>query len=125
MTTMPRIDLAAANLNDAEMLLASQIISSKGKNKGSLRASKPSGNGDAAYIWRMVAFQISPLPQHHCMPVCADLDIDVPSHLKDRERYDWRRAHAAELMTIVDRIVNTLDASEWHGIKRWRRAFYG
>lgn len=125
MTTMPRIDLAAANLNDAELTMASLIISSKGKNKGCLRASKPSEQGDAAYIWRMVAFQISPLHQHWCMPICADIDIEVPDTLSREERYNWRKNRAKELMTVVDRIVNTVKASEWHGIKRWHRAFYG
>ena len=123
---MPTISLDSLNLSFDDLALVLPIISSKGKNKGRLRASKPSEGGDAAYVWRMVAFQISPISSHHCMPVCADFDIQVPDSIKDSsERYDWRRNRAKELNNLVDQIVNAIPATEWHGIKRWHRAFYG
>ena len=78
---MPSINLDALTLDEAERSLAEKIIATKGKNKGCLRAAKPSNAGDAAYVWRMVAFQVSPIPQHHCLPVCADFDIFVPKTL--------------------------------------------
>ncbi len=124
---MPTISLDSLNLSCDDLALVRVIISSKGKNKGRLRASKPSSEGgDAAYVWRMVAFQISPISSHHCMPVCADFDIQVPDSIKDSsERYHWRRNRAKELNNLVEQIVNAIPATEWHGIKRWHRAFYG
>lgn len=124
-TTMPTINLDAANLSTEELALCAPIVASKGKNKGKLRASKPSESGDAAYIWRMVAFQVSPIGAHHCLPMCADFDIQVPENLDGSERYNWRRARAKALDAIADRIVNTIPKDEWHGVRRWRQAIYG
>ena len=124
-TTMPQINLQAADLTDVEYALCLPIVSTKGKNKGALRASKPSGNGDSAYIWRMVAFQISPIGQHHCLPMCADFDIEIPATVTREERYEWRRARAKELDAIANKLVNQIPKSEWHGIRRWRTAMYG
>ena len=45
---------------------------------GTLRSSKPR-DGNAAYVWRMVAFQISSNYRHHCMPVTADFGVTVPA----------------------------------------------
>jgi hypothetical protein len=81
---MPIINLASLNLSVFETNIAEKII-----GKGSmLRASKPKINkadpmtGLAAYVWRMVAFSISPKSQHHCMPIMADFDMwdCVPDH---------------------------------------------
>jgi len=66
------------------------------------------------YVWRMVAFQISPMSQHQCMPVMDDQYIQL--------EHDARRARCKELDELVDRIVNTVPKSEWHGINRWGRA---
>jgi hypothetical protein len=122
---MPQINLAAADLSSEEYALCLPIVSTKGKNKGALRASKPSGNGDSAYIWRMVAFQISPIGQHHCLPMCADFDIEVPATVTREERYEWRKNRAKELNAIADKLVNQIPKSEWHGIRRWKTAMYG
>ena len=122
---MPTINLDAISLTADERALVEPIIANKGKNKGKLRASKPANAGEAAYVWRMVAFQISPIPAHHCMPVCADFDINVPESLSSTDRYHYRRNRAKELGDLADKIVNTIPKDEWHGIARWRRAFYG
>lgn len=124
--TMPRINIdSIAFRSEYERELVGKIIATKGANKGRLRASKP-GKGNAAYVWRMVAFQISPISAHHCMPVCADFDIEVPDCLTDStDRYHFRRNLANKLSNLVDRIVNTVPATEWHGIRRWSTAFYG
>jgi len=122
---MPSINLAAADLTDEEFALLSPIVATKGKNKGKLRASKPTENGDSAYVWRMVAFQISPIGAHQSMPICADFDIVVPEGMSTTERYEWRRNRAKVLDALANKIVDQLPKSEWHGISRWRRAFYG
>ncbi len=70
--------------------------------------------GRAAYIWRMVAFQISPIDKHQCMPCTADFDLPGD--------FDARRADMKRLDEIVDQIVNTVPASDWHGIRRWGNA---
>jgi hypothetical protein len=122
---MPSINLAAADLTDEEFALVAPIVATKGKNKGKLRASKPTENGDSAYVWRMVAFQISPIGAHHCLPMCADFDIVVPEGMGSSERYEWRRNRAKVLDALANKIVNQIPKSEWHGVRRWRQAFYG
>ena len=122
---MPSINLSSIELSDSERPLVEPIVATKGKNKGKLRASKPDGNGDAAYVWRMVAFQISSVPAHHCMPICADFDIVVPENVSSTERYQYRRERAKVLNALADKVVNSIPKSEWHGVQRWHRAFYG
>lgn len=119
---MPKIDVNKVR-NEAPQPLGpmeDQILDIIQKN-GVLKASKPKATkkysdpmliGQAAYVWRMVAFQISPNPQHQCMPVCADWDIPVRS-------YDERREITKSLDYLVDRIVDTVDPRQWHGILRW------
>ncbi len=89
--------------------------------KGTLRASKPTVKrdseitGSAAYVWRMVAFQVSPNPKHQCMPVCATFDL--------MGEYEHRKYLAEELDLIVKEIVDAVPPQEWHGIIRWGQAF--
>src|SRR5688500_17864137 len=92
---MPAIDLNKLEsiLNPSDFALVKAIVATRGKNKGCLRAAKPDvervdigprrssptvESGSAAFLWRWVALAISPLPQHHCMPVCADFDLPDP-----------------------------------------------
>ena len=65
---MPIINLD--NLDDQEKAIAEKIIGRGGK----LRSSNPS-DGEAAYVWRMVAFMVSPKPQHQCIPVSHDFGV--------------------------------------------------
>jgi len=132
MYTMPKVDLSV--LTDAERELAEGIVATRGKNAGRLRASKPPvervrstetygkhgfyhrwqiKGGETAYVWRMVAFYISPINQHHCMPVMADCDLPA-------DDFDERMALAKELDKVVDKIVNTVPVEQWHGVARWR-----
>lgn len=83
---------------------------------GRLRSSKPKGDGEAAYVWRMVAFQISPVGAHQCMPVTADFDI------KERD-YKARRAITNQLDEVVKQIVDGVPRDQWYGVRRWGRAF--
>jgi hypothetical protein len=137
-TPMPKIDLnkLAAILTPAELKLAQGIVNPK---TGALRASKPpvkhtrqtsvltgcerrvtdldaiDPHAQTAYLWRMTAFQISVLPKHWCLPVCADSDLPMFGA--------ERRALTATLDVIVKKIVDTLPPEEWHGIKRWGQAY--
>jgi len=132
---MPKINLnKLTNLNSADLELVRGIINSR---TGELRASKPalpdkvkttSGRYDyateadarqgmTAYIWRMVAFEVSPHSQHQCMPICADFDLpDCGGHAE-------RRNLSKRLDEIVKAVVDSVPMTEWHGIIRWGNAF--
>jgi hypothetical protein len=132
MYTMPKVDLSV--LTDEERELAEGIVATRGKNAGRLRASKPPverkrvyvdvespgpmykrlkiEGGETAYIWRMVAFYVSPISQHHCMPVMADCDLPA-------DDFDKRMKLAKELDKIVDKIVDTVPKDQWYGVARW------
>ena len=118
MPTIPVEKLNDSLLNSEEQKIVDMII-----NKGVLRSSKPKVSkknsdpvliGKAAYVWRMVAFHISRNPQHQCMPVTADWDI-VGS-------FDERKEISKQLDVLVDKIVNTVPPTQWHGILRWGSA---
>jgi hypothetical protein len=68
--------------------------------------------GMTAYIWRMVAFNVSPHSQHHCMPCTADFDL--PGH-HNKERMTL----AKRLDDIVDVVVKTVPVEQWYGVSRW------
>lgn len=133
-TQMPKINLTSETEEEQEIL---NLIT----NKGCLRATKPpvprkvkTGHpnefninhydyataedalrGKAAYVWRMAAFEISPHSAHHCMPVTATFDL--PGWAEEA------RVEAKCLDRLVNRIVNSVPKSEWHGIQRWGQAF--
>ena len=122
---MPSLDMEKVR-NSAPLPLGptEDLILDIIQKNGVLKASKPKVSkkysdpmliGQAAYVWRMVAFQISPNPQHQCMPVCADWDIPVRD-------YDERREITQRLDNLVDLIVNTVHPTQWHGILRWGNA---
>lgn len=131
MSNMPKIDIHNCGLTVGEWLLCQGILNSK---TGELRASKPkvakmvegqdrryhyqndadANTGRTAYIWRMVAFYISPISQHHCMPITCEWEL--PGN------FDERRAEAKELDAIVDKIVNSVPKTQWHGVARWGKA---
>jgi hypothetical protein len=94
--TLPKIDLASIDLSAEERQIAERIL-----NKGELRASKPT---------------IRPIGKHQCLPVTADFDLP-------ENDYHKRRALAKELDKLVDKIVAAVPKSQWHGIRRWSRAF--
>ena len=127
---MPHIDLSKANLTDEELELAKGIINAR---TGQLRASKPkveryytgtrdrygreeidtTDTGKTAYIWRMVAFYVSPRRTHQCMPVMAFCDI--PGSVMD----EGRKALEAHLDDIAKRIADTVPATQWHSLRVW------
>jgi hypothetical protein len=116
--------LSSENLTTEEQQIFNLIT-----NKGRLRATKPSVakhivgrykhtsnpiEGYAAYAWRLLAFQLSPNPVHHCMPMTADFDMV--------EEYHARRAKCKEIDALCDKLARSVPKSEWHGITRWGRA---
>lgn len=129
--TYPTIDLSQANLTADELALAQGIVN---HHTGCLRASKPkivytetderdeygsrmirTTGGETAYIWRMVAFSVSPDSRHHCMPMTADFGLNGD--------YNQRMATAKMLDAIADKIIATVPKERWYGVARWAPAF--
>lgn len=127
---MPIIPLD--HLTAEERELAQGIVATQGKNKGRLRSGKPKieyniierdgrklrypteKTGKTAYIWRMVAFHVSPICQHQCLPIMASMDLPC--------NYDESVVMAKELDVIVNKIVDAMPRKEWQGIRRWANA---
>lgn len=113
---MPEIDLNKFDAGTDVWNYATGISTTrKGVNR--LRASKPKvqDNGYTEYVWRMVAFSVSPVRAHQCMPVTADFAMKGLS-------FDERRAVTKYLDTIADEIVNSIPKSQWVGVHTWGRA---
>lgn len=136
MREMPLLSLD--HLTVDERKIADRLVAGQGKNKGRLRASKPDiaytivekdgrkyrepskDDGLAAYLWRIVAFAISPIHQHQCLPVCADFDL--PYFTVSRE--DQKRL-ADDMKALCDKIVSKVPIQEQHGYMRWAKALHG
>lgn len=146
MSKMPRVQGACEAVSKRYPQHSDSIMACIGRG-GLLRSSKPKGDGKGCYIWRMVAFMVSPQPQHQCIPFAADFDIAdsafahrtdkyTPVYSSDEDRkavaeWDektWKTMHRRtqrrafikeELDPIVSDIVDAVPKSEWHGVKRW------
>ena len=113
--TMPRVSIE--NLM-GEVRQYAELIT---KPDGTIRAGKPDPRKSAmyaraAYVWRMVVFQVSPNPRHQCMPCTADFDL----HDEDWHNRDEVTKH---LDTIANSIVDSIPKNQWHGIQRWGQVF--
>jgi hypothetical protein len=133
--TMPLINLSL--FSPAEQTLLKGIIATQGKNKGRLRASKPKityqivdedgrklhrptlETGGIAYLWRMVAFAISPVGKHHCLPFMADFDL--PYRYGTNEYKELKGA----LDALADKVEATIRPEKRHGTNRWLHALHG
>jgi hypothetical protein len=133
--SMPLINPAL--FSGEELELVSGIVSHQGKNKGRLRASKPKleweayekdgrklrrptlKTGSVAFLWRMVAFAISPVYKHHCLPIMADFDLPysygTPEYKALRDR----------LQALADKVEASILPGQRHGTVRWARALHG
>ncbi len=131
---MPVIDISAIELDELEYSLIQRILGRENR----LRSVKPEidysivtiekrygeivhqkrirqpdyEGGCAAYLWRMVAFSVSPISQHKCFPATAHFDLPGESE-------DDRRILAKEMDKLADKIVNSVKVTEWHGVQRW------
>lgn len=152
--------MPAVNLDDLKTKLDAKqwsMVRDCFVNRGGiyrLRSSRPTkASGSVQYIWRMIAFTVSPNPQHHCIPMGADFyildseiahrtDQYIPKYLYDSDREavakwsqkTWDMMHKGEkrrnyvkqeLDPIVDIVVNNIPKNQWYGVKRWHHALYG
>jgi len=145
---MPLLNLDGFTAEEKE--IASLIVATQGKNKGRLRAAKPKIEytikegrrggryrfssyltGCAAYVWRMVAFQVSPMGQHKCLPMMADFDLPGESILYEIRSLEWeaednkRKELRKAMDALVDKIVATVPRSKQYGLNAWGNALYG
>jgi hypothetical protein len=116
---MPRIDVENLPLDEADRAIVRRIM-----NGDRLRASAPpvprpytADAGLAYYVWRMVAFSVSPHRQHWCMPCTAD--FYTPYSYGSPEQ----KALRARGDAIEKAVVHSIPVLEWHGIRRWGNAY--
>jgi hypothetical protein len=133
MYDMPKIELDEKQFDEHELGIARAILNSGGV----LRASKPPISSiikpaddthygqyreydfrDASiyYVWRNVAFYLSPIDAHHCMPIGADYYIPLS--------YADRRLWTKRLDAIVDKITSCVPVHKWHGVMHQARLNY-
>jgi hypothetical protein len=150
---MPAVNLEILKtvLSVNDMDIVSKVVAKRG-GVNRLRASKPA-DGPAAYVWRMVAFIVSPHSQHHCMPVGADFYVNKTDYAHRTDKFVWscetqndkdyvanltpdriammnnsecrRQYMKQELDPIVDKIIDTIPKEQWRGAQRWKQAIYG
>jgi hypothetical protein len=134
MAISAKIDFSKINLTGRDLEIAKACIG----RDGGLRSSKPK-DGEAAYVWRMVAFSLSNNRKHWCMPVTAEFDLPeqywapdakfrlehgIEAYETERSnRHEARRARVKELKAIEDAIINSVPRQEWYGVRRWAKAF--
>lgn len=101
-----------------------QVLQACVGRDGRLRMSKPK-EGNAAYVWRMIAFMVSRDRKHQCMPCTADFDIpdEAYQNYPGEHSFQRRSAYIKEVLDpLVDRIVNNVPKSQWAGVARWANA---
>jgi len=111
---MPRIDLTVLwkKLSKDDMAIVRRIIR---EDTWRLRTTRPilresNESRYAAYVWRMVAFLVSPNSKHHCMPTTCFWWLP-----KNMDKTAMQR-----LNRLVDEITDTVPANEWWGCLAWR-----
>ena len=107
------------------------LVGTMNQRNGRLYASRPrKATGDTVYLWRILAFHLSPKPEHQCMPVTADMDVG-PDHKpgdtaeNTRKRFQARDVRVKVLSGIVKRVIDLIPPNQWHGARRWHRALHG
>jgi hypothetical protein len=92
-------------------------------NKGVIRRSKPK-DGNAAYVWRMVAFSVSTDPKQHCMPMTADFDVSVPEGWKVEAPQDWLETkieNTHRRQSDVDFCIDRNGSVRAYHVENWSR----
>lgn len=138
MNNMPKIDF-----NKITSEKALEVAKAICKKDGTLYSTKPKkANGLEQYMWRIVAFTISPVAAHQCIPVMCDFDLYnwMEENLPDVVKYDrkihkniseintaYKKVNDPEfkqwLKDIENQIINTVPKEMWYGTKRWAKAF--
>ncbi|MCX8008313.1 MAG: hypothetical protein N3A54_01270 [Patescibacteria group bacterium] len=111
---MPKISYQPQNEWESSIIAA--ITTRDGKLKGSYpgKRERTMEFGVAFYVWRNVAFYISPIRQHHCLPIGADFYIPM--------EYDELRKYINDVLDpLVDRIVESVPVLERHGLLVWSK----
>jgi hypothetical protein len=117
MQKMPIIDTTKIIADDVEMEIINECI-----NRGRLRATKPPKKGDAAYVWRMAAFYLSPNRNHQCFPITAQFYV---ADIWWESRRSELNTHLGWLNSVADKIVNSVPRNDQYGVNRWSKAFGG
>ena len=108
---MPQLADKAENLSKEAKNLVSLICDREGK----LLKTRPRKTGISDYVWRNVAFQISPLPIHHHLPMGAPFYLPGPKALGYEKWMELQKA----LNVLVDEICDTIPVQDWQGIAQW------
>lgn len=112
---MPNLrDLAVKAQEEGKPLspLAGRFLLEITREDGELRCSRPRRSGKGDYVWRMVAWQISPKPIHQHLPMGA------PFYLTEGDYETWRELQGL-LDDLVDEIVALVPKNKWWGVQRW------
>ena len=128
-TQMPMVDVTSLTTEEK------QIVNLFLKKDGSIRASKPKSTDNpysfqAQYVWRNLVFYVSPKPQHHCIPATANFSIydyfeKCHKHPDNSDLSKRVREKCKELDVLVDKLLETIPKTKWHGVRRWNTAIYG
>ena len=123
------VDAVAAELEaGGDARTATALRGVVNRRNGRLYASKPrEAESECGYLWRMLAFQLSAKPEHHCMPVTADLGLGPEyrrgeSAEETRKRHQARRERCRQLDAVGGKVADRVPARQQHGILRWARA---
>ena len=123
------VDAVAAEIEaDGDGRTAAALRGVINRRNGRLYASKPRKvDAECGYLWRMLAFHLSRKPEHHCMPVTADLAMGPryqhgESAEETRIRHEARRKRCRELDAVVGKVADRVPPRRQHGILRWARA---
>ena len=137
----PTIEQLTAGLTGEDLAIVSACFATRGKGKGTLKASKPfktldciegkqnaGFKGKVNYVWRMLCFDFLPSHPHCCMPITADWDLraSYPRVRYGQPGYEAQQAEMkAELDTLADlikRAESNLPLTAQSGVIRWGRA---
>ncbi len=117
---MPRINVEDLGLSDADKEIVRGIINTR---TGCLRASAPETypctdeRGLTYYVWRMVAFSVSPIAAHQCMP------CTVGMYFASRCGTPERKALEARGNAIEKAVTYSIPMHQWAGIIRWGQVY--